>query len=192
VPFFYIPSYAQLSLGTSRALALYAVVIAQGASVIGRMIFATLALHFGVMMLWVTSSSVSAILVLGWIGVKSTAAFCVFCALYGGGAPSPRSVTSADHLLGFFSGALIPLPPSIFPIVCPDPKVLGTRLGMAQAVGATASLIGSPIAGALVGDGGKHYIGLQLFSGLVMLVGTAIQLCLWTNLVKKRQCKWTV
>jgi hypothetical protein len=63
---------------------------------------------------------------------------------------------------------------------------------MAQAVGATASLIGSPIAGALVGDGGKHYIGLQLFSGLVMLVGTAIQLCLWTNLVKKRQCKWTV
>ncbi|ETI29208.1 hypothetical protein G647_01661 [Cladophialophora carrionii CBS 160.54] len=175
VPFFYIPSYAQLSLGTSRALALYSVVIAQGSSVIGRMIFATLALHIGVMIPWVMCASVSAILCLGWIGIKTTAAFCGFCALY-----------------GFFSGALIPLPPSIFPVVCPDPKVLGTRLGMAQAIGATASLIGSPIAGALVGDKGQHYIGLQLFSGLVMLIGTAFQIFLWINLVKKRNCKVSV
>ena len=95
----------------------------------------------------------------------------------------------ADNDAGFFSGALIPLPPSIFPVVCPDPKVLGTRLGMAQAVGATASLVGSPIAGALVRNNGRYYIGLQLFSGLVMLVGTIFQVCLWVNLVKKRNCK---
>lgn len=94
--------------------------------------------------------------------------------------------TTLTARAGFFSGALIPLPPSIFPVVCPDPKVLGTRLGMAQAVGATASLIGSPIAGALVGDDGRHYIGLQLFSGLVMMVGTLFQICLWLNLAKKR------
>ena len=93
---------------------------------------------------------------------------------------------------GFFSGALIPLPPSIFPVVCPDPKVLGTRLGMAQAIGATASLIGSPIAGALVSDDGRHYIGLQLFSGLVMLVGTLFQISLWFNLAKKRNGKFLV
>jgi hypothetical protein len=63
---------------------------------------------------------------------------------------------------------------------------------MAQAVGATASLIGSPIAGALVGDNGQHYIGLQLFSGLVMLIGTIFQVFLWINLVKKRNCKVSV
>ncbi|OAP62109.1 hypothetical protein AYL99_04312 [Fonsecaea erecta] len=172
VPFFYIPSYAQLALGTSRALALYSVVIAQGSSVIGRMIASTVALHIGVMIPWMICGFVSAVLCLVWIGIHSKASFCAFAALY-----------------GFFSGALIPLPPSIFPVVCPDPKVLGARLGMAQAIGATASLIGSPIAGALVGDDGRHYVGLQLFSGLVMMVGTVFQLCLWFTLVKKRDCK---
>ena len=83
VPFFYIPSYAQISLGTSRALALYSVVIAQGASIVGRMIFATLALHVGVMIPWVMCVSVSAILCYAWIGIKTKAAFCAFCALYG-------------------------------------------------------------------------------------------------------------
>ena len=172
VPFFYIPSYAQLSLGTSRALALYIIIIAQGTSVVGRMVASTVALHIGVMIPWITCVFASAILCLAWIGARTTAAFCAFSALY-----------------GFFSGALIPLPPSIFPVVCPDPKVLGTRLGMAQAVGATASLIGSPIAGALIGDDGRYYLGLQLFCGLVMMVGTVLQICLWIHLVKKRNCK---
>ncbi len=60
---------------------------------------------------------------------------------------------------------------------------------MAQAIGATASLIGSPIAGALVGDNGQNYLGLQLFSGLVMVVGVMLLVCLWLTLVKKRHCK---
>ncbi len=98
----------------------------------------------------------------------------------------------ADNDTGFFSGALIPLPPSIFPVVCPDPKVLGARLGMAQAVGATASLIGAPIAGALIRNNGQDYLGLQLFGGLVMLTGTIFQVCLWVNLVTKRNCKKSI
>lgn len=60
---------------------------------------------------------------------------------------------------------------------------------MAQAIGATASLIGSPIAGALVRNNGRDYLGLQLFSGLVMLVGVILLMCLWLTLVKKRDCK---
>ena len=90
VPFFYIPSYAQLSLGTSRALALYSVVIAQASSIVGRMIFATLALHIGVMIPWVMCVSVSAILCLSWAGIHSTAAFCGFCALYGAFFPMQK------------------------------------------------------------------------------------------------------
>ena len=96
-------------------------------------------------------------------------------------------------MAGGFSGALIPLPPSIFPIVCPDPKVLGARLGMAQAIGATASLIGSPIAGALVRtkkDGrGQTFFGAQLWAGLVMMVGSSLLIVLWITLVKTRKCK---
>lgn len=98
------------------------------------------------------------------------------------------SWTVSDSSIGGFSGALIPLPPTIFPIVCPDPKVLGARLGMAQAIGAFASLIGSPIAGALVtgDDANPNYLGLQLFCGLIMLFGSCLLGCLWLFLVKRR------
>ncbi|KAJ4506392.1 hypothetical protein HRR83_003065 [Exophiala dermatitidis] len=172
VPFFYMASYAQVELGLSRSLALYSIVIAQGVSVVGRLLAATAALRFGVMIPWLTCGTLSGVLCMAWAGVHSTSSFLAFAALYGG-----------------FSGALIPLPPSIFPVVCPDPKVLGARLGMAQAVGATASLIGSPIGGALVGIGGHGYLGLQLWSGLVMMVGACFLLCLWITLVKRRHCK---
>lgn len=77
-------------------------------------------------------------------------------------------------------------------MVCPDPKVLGARLGMAQAIGAFASLIGSPIAGALVtGDESDDpsYLGLQLFCGFVMLLGSILLGLLWLFLVKKRTNK---
>lgn len=60
---------------------------------------------------------------------------------------------------------------------------------MAQAIGATASLIGSPIAGALIRDNGRKYLGLQLFSGFVMLIGAGLLVCLWMTLVKRRNCK---
>ena len=79
-------------------------------------------------------------------------------------------------------------------MVCPDPKVLGARLGMAQAIGAFASLIGSPIAGALVKSGnnsgtGQSYLGLQLFCGCMMLSGSLLLTSLWFYLVKKRKTK---
>lgn len=95
-------------------------------------------------------------------------------------------------LYGCFSGALIPLPPSVFPVVCPDPKVLGARLGMAQGIGSIASLIGGPIAGALTeinaehSRGGVNYLGMQLFSGLVMIFGGINLINLWRILVKRR------
>ncbi|EXJ81411.1 hypothetical protein A1O3_07703 [Capronia epimyces CBS 606.96] len=171
VPFFYMPSYAQFELHMSRSLSLYAVVIAQGVSVIGRLLASAAALRVGVMIPWLTCGTLSAILCLAWIGIHTPAAFLVYAALYGG-----------------FSGALIPLPPSIFPVVCPDPKILGARLGMAQAIGATASLIGSPIAGALLGLGGHGYLGLQLWTSLIMLVGSLFLVGLWITLVKRREC----
>lgn len=92
-----------------------------------------------------------------------------------------------------FIGALIPLPPSVFPVVCPDPKVLGARLGMAQGIGSFASLIGSPIAAALTSinarPGHPNYLGLQLFGGLIMALGGCNLFGLWALLVKQRELK---
>ena len=176
VPFIFFASYGQIELGMSRSLSLYVIMIAQASSVLGRLVAAYTASKLGVMIPWVVCSLTSGIFCIAWIGVKSNAAFIAYAALYGG-----------------FSGALIPLPPSIFPIVCPDKTVLGARLGMAQGFGSIASLIGSPIAAALstinTKNGGINYLGLQLFTGLIMIAGGLNLIGLWILLIKKREVK---
>lgn len=171
VPFFFLATYGQVELGMTRSRALSVIMIAQASSVVGRVAAAYAASRVGVMIPWITCAASSGVFCLAWIGVRSAGSFTALMALY-----------------GCFSGALIPLPPSIFPVVCPDPKVLGARLGMAQGIGSLASLIGSPIAGALVGVA-PRYLGLQLFSGLVMICGACCLGGLWVLLVRARRGK---
>jgi uncharacterized membrane protein YqjE len=64
---------------------------------------------------------------------------------------------------------------------------------MAQGIGSFASLIGSPIAGALTsinthGDK-RNYLGLQLFGGLIMILGGCNLMMLWVLLVRQRELK---
>ncbi|RMZ80680.1 hypothetical protein DV738_g2720, partial [Chaetothyriales sp. CBS 135597] len=176
-PFIFLASYGQRALGLSRSLSLYVIMITQASSVLGRLVAAYTASKMGVMMPWFVCVVTSGVLCIAWVGVTSTASYIAIAALYGG-----------------FSGALIPLPPSIFPIVCPDKRVIGARLGMAQGIGSLASLVGPPIAAALADlgtreDGTVNYIGLQLFAGLVMICGAINLLGLWILLVKKRDVK---
>lgn len=99
--------------------------------------------------------------------------------------------------IGFFSGPLIPLPSSIFRVVCPTSKLLGARLGMAQLVSAAVQLIEPPIADALVDVRSSsnrivsrlHYLGAQLWCGMFMKVGTFMVLSLWVILMEKRHTK---
>lgn len=173
VPFIFIPSYGQLVLGLSRSLSLYIAMIAQASSILGRLVAGYSASRVGVLIPWTICVTSSGVFCIAWIGATSTGGFIAVSALYGA-----------------FSGALIPLPPSVFPIVCPDPKVFGARLGMAQAIGSIASLIGPPIAAALAAasssDNDTNYLGLQLFGGLVMLAGACNLVLLWVVLVRRR------
>ncbi|KAI7083472.1 MFS general substrate transporter [Hortaea werneckii] len=172
-PFIYIAAYGQTYLDMDRSMALMMIVIAQAASIVGRLAVGYAAAKIGIMIPWIACGLSSGIFCIAWIGVENQGSFIAFAVLYGA-----------------FSGALIPLPPSVFPHVCPDPKVLGARLGMAQAIGSVASLIGSPIAGALAevnaAPGETNWLGLQLFSGLVMMLGGCQLIGLWALLVKKR------
>ena len=173
VPFIFFASYGQIELGMSRSFSLYIIMFAQASSVVGRLVAAYTASKIGVMIPWIACALTSGILCIGWIGVDAPGSFVAYAVLY-----------------GMFSGALIPLPPSIFPVVCPDKRVLGARLGMAQGIGSIASLIGSPIAAALSEvntHGGKlNYLGLQLFTGLIMLLGGINLVALYFLLIRRR------
>ncbi|CAG8127082.1 unnamed protein product [Penicillium salamii] len=173
-PFYYIPTYAETKLGTSRTMASNVLLISQASSVIGRVILTLFAHYCGSMVSWISCGILSGILCLTWISTDSLARFILFAAFYGG-----------------ISGALIPLPPSVFAHVCPDPKRLGTWLGMAQSLSSFASLLGPPIAGALAsinstGSADLNFLGIQLFSGITMAFGAVQLLGLWYLLYTRR------
>lgn len=168
VPFFFMSTYGQIALGMSSSAANSTIMITQATSIVGRLVAGYCAARIGGMIQWLICALGSGILCVAWSGIHSPATFYLFVALY-----------------GCFSGPLISLPPSAFAIVCPDVKVFGTRLGMASALGAFASLIGSPIAAALLPSGDtKNFLGLQLFAGLAMMIGGCLLICLWLVLIK--------
>ena len=53
-----------------------------------------------------------------------------------------------------------------------DVRSIGTRNGSLYGVAAFGVLIGSPVAGAIVGDQDGSFSGLIIFCGLSILVGT--------------------
>ena len=95
-----------------------------------------------------------------WIpGSSSTAAIIVFGAVY-----------------GFTSGGYISMAPAVIAQIS-DIRQIGTRIGITFIINAVAALAGSPIGGAIVnrtrasGADANPYLGLQLFCGVVMLLG---------------------
>lgn len=67
----------------SQSLALYCIVLAQGVSIVGRLIASATALRTGVMIPWLTCGTLSAVLNLAWAGIRTKSAFLAYAALYG-------------------------------------------------------------------------------------------------------------
>lgn len=82
-PYYYIPTYAETKLGTSRSLASYILIMAQGASIIGRVGTTVIAHYYGSMISWIFCGMISGILCLCWISADSLARFIAFAAFYG-------------------------------------------------------------------------------------------------------------
>jgi MCP family monocarboxylic acid transporter-like MFS transporter 10 len=62
-------------------------------------------------------------------------------------------------LYGFCSGVFVALLPPVVAQLCPEGRI-GARMGAFYPVVAISSLIGTPIAGALIGSGESGYRGL--------------------------------
>ncbi|KAL5342658.1 major facilitator superfamily domain-containing protein [Aspergillus crustosus] len=176
-PFYYLPIYAETKLGASRSLGLYVLIISQASSIIGRVVITTVAHYWGAMIPWIFCGVASGVLCIAWMSATSLARFILFAAFYGA-----------------ISGALVPLPPSVFPHICPDPTALGAWLGMTQSITSFATLIGAPIAGALadLGSSGSddlNFTNVQLWCGILIVSGAVQLLGLWFLLWKLRDKK---
>ncbi len=175
IPFFFIPLYAQVLLGTSQSTSYNFLAITHAGGVIGRLLPGLIASRFtklGAVGTHALFGFCSATLVLAWTAVNDTPGFVVCCVLW-----------------GFFVGAHIAMPPSVTADLSPVTEVLGTRIGMVEAVTAPAVLIGGPIAGALIGPDGQtsksSFTRAQLLAGVALLIGAVLILPVWRMLSKQ-------
>ena len=153
IPFFYISIYAREKIGTNEDLSFYLLAILNAASVFGRLVPNILADKLGSLQVLLPCTLICALLALCWIAVHNLAGTVVFCIFY-----------------GFFSGAIVSLPPTALVVLSPDLSVVGTRMGMSFSFAGFGLLIGSPAGGSLL-KSAAGFAAVQGFAGATIGVG---------------------
>lgn len=154
-PFFYVEVYAVQNKIASADLGFYIISIMNAASAIGRILPNLVSVYIGPFNMLVLSSIASFVFAFGFEGTHNTASLIVVSAFYGG-----------------LSGLFFALQPVVLIGLCPDPKLIGTRVGIALGFLSFAVLASNPIAGAIQSSGG--FVGVWLWTGLTTAVGTGI------------------
>ncbi|OAP60076.1 hypothetical protein AYL99_05078 [Fonsecaea erecta] len=156
IPLFFIVSWARWVLHTSEDMAFYMLAILNGGSFLGRTFPYLLGRRVKPVYTLIFSAVLGTILTFSWIAIHSSAAFIVWCILW-----------------GFVAGVLVTAPTSTMPhpVISPNMGVIGTRMGMSWSAAAIGSIIGSPIAGALANVASGNFLHAQIFVGAVMASG---------------------
>ena len=118
------------------------------------------------------ATAITGVMSLIWIGLHTIGGNIAFAILY-----------------GYFSGGIVSLPAVALTHLTPDLRMLGTRMGMNSAICSIGSLCGSPVAGAILRRTGT-YLGVQLFSGLALVVSAFLLVCVrWAKVGLKPNLK---
>jgi len=156
VPFFYIVQYCE-SIGISTKLGNDVLAVMNAGSVIGRILPAYIADRFGRFNTFIPCCALSGIFSLAiWLPTHSLLAIMWFAALY-----------------GVVSGAFIALNTPCLATISQIEKI-GTRIGMYYSLLSFFSLVGGPIAGALLTRDKGSYVGLIIFTGVTQIAGAGI------------------
>ncbi|KAI1208463.1 putative MFS monocarboxylate transporter [Annulohypoxylon truncatum] len=155
VPIFYLQTYALTHGLEGQTVALYLVAILNAASVLGRLTPSLIANRIGPIHTFFISITLAGVTAFSWINTDSGGGNIAFAAFF-----------------GFFTGGIVALPAVVLTSFTPDLSRLGTRLGMSSVLNGVASLIGAPIAGAILGATG-NYLGIQLFAGFLFMATAA-------------------
>ncbi|KAF8933676.1 hypothetical protein BGZ52_007039 [Haplosporangium bisporale] len=161
-PYYYFPTYAR-NHGTSASTASLLIGILNGSSAVGRVTMGLASDHIGDINTLLISSGISAlsILVVWMFASTSVAVMAVFCVMY-----------------GFFSGSFVAIIPTVAAHLCGISR-LASVTGIIYGGIAIGTLIGSPVGGAILDtSGGVDYKPLQLWAGLVMVLGTILTVVL--------------
>ncbi|GAB1210255.1 hypothetical protein APSETT445_009046 [Aspergillus pseudonomiae] len=155
IPINYVIVQAVAS-GMSADLASYLVPMLNAASLFGRLGAGFMSDRYGRYNIFIVMCIVAGVLVLAlWIPATSSAPIIVFAILF-----------------GFASGAYVSLSPALIAQISPL-KEVGYRTGLLFLFASVGGLTTSPIAGAILQNAGGDYTHMKIFSGVMLLAGTA-------------------
>ncbi|EKG09051.1 hypothetical protein MPH_13961 [Macrophomina phaseolina MS6] len=154
VPFFFLATYARDIRGLSYPASLNLLLVLNGVGILGRLFPSFLAYRFGMLNVFIAMVILSSLAIYTWIAVSSVGglyAWTVFYSLFFGGIQSlsPAALTSLNS----------------------DLQKQGTRMGMVFGVLSFGTLIGTPVAGAMISSSGGSYVRAQIFAGTCLAAG---------------------
>ncbi|KAI1580089.1 AraJ Arabinose efflux permease [Pyrenophora tritici-repentis] len=160
VPYYYIESYTTL-YHPSAPIHSYLLPLINSASFFGRIVGGFLADRVGLLNLLYPMTFISGVFCLAiWLPADNVATIVAFVCLY-----------------GFSSGIFISVTPAAVAQISPNDRI-GARIGAFFTLAAVATLIGTPIAGALVDENVDNgYRNVILFAGLTLSIGSVFILC---------------
>ncbi|CAK7232303.1 hypothetical protein SCUCBS95973_008214 [Sporothrix curviconia] len=170
-PLYYLQSYAE-GHGTPASLAQYLLVILNMTAIPGRLGPSMIADRYGVVATFCIICIITAAIDYYWISVQNQAGNLAFAVLY-----------------GFFSSSVVTLAPVVLSNITPDLTTLGTRLGCVAVLKGIASLIGPPIAGAILDNSGS-YLGVQLFTAVAMTLTALFSFVMYLTVRRMKQSSW--
>ncbi|PVH93297.1 MFS general substrate transporter [Periconia macrospinosa] len=156
--FYYVSSYARDVLHTPYNTSINLLLMMNGLGLIGRLIPGLIADRlYGPFNTVLPFCLVTTIILYCWTAVSSVPSLYAFASLY-----------------GFFSAGFQGLFPATLTTLTKDMSKAGTRTGMGLGWVGVSSLIGPPIAGALVQSNGGDYTIAIVWGASMMLAGTVI------------------
>ncbi|KAK9318126.1 major facilitator superfamily domain-containing protein [Lipomyces starkeyi] len=169
IPFYYIQSFASARDIFDQDTAFYLLSILNAASVFGRVLPNFLADKLGPINMMFPFTIFTMVMAFVWAAIHNRGGCIVFAIFY-----------------GFFSGAFVSLPPPVLTCLCPDLRMIGTRMGMSFAISGLGLLIGTPIAGALLKTPAQ-YTATALFCGCCVAVASVLII-----VVRVAKCGWKI
>jgi predicted MFS family arabinose efflux permease len=165
LPFTFIVVQARAQ-GMSSGLAGYLVAILNAASTFGRIIPAHFGDTYGVFNVMILFTAFGAVVNLAlWLPSTTMSS-----------GNTNAIIIMFSILYGFASGCSFSIIMAMVAQIS-DIRKIGVRTGSMYVVAATGVLIGSPVAGAIESAGGNGFLGLTIFSGVLLAVGALVVAC---------------
>ncbi|CAK7207539.1 hypothetical protein SEUCBS139899_010349 [Sporothrix eucalyptigena] len=174
IVFFYISSYSRDIIGFSYTDSLNLLLVVNGVGAIGRLLPNYIADRVGTINMFAVFGLYAGIAGLCWMAVHSATGLYIWSVFYGIAAGGIQSL----------------FPAGLTSLNTRDLSKAGVRIGMVFTINSIATLTGPPVAGALITADKGGYLGAQIFTGTVLLVGTCFIVCAKLSLGRSTGLGW--